>query len=79
MRSCWESCRLFSWSKEALISLPKEISQQERWFEFLNRTNYSPTSNSTICIDHFEGKYIVQHSNKPRLNYTLDPIPSIHP
>ena len=45
----------------------------------ISRTNYSPTSNSTICIDHFEGKYLVQHSNRPRLNYSFDPIPSIHP
>ncbi|KAI6646052.1 THAP domain-containing protein 1-like [Oopsacas minuta] len=65
--------------RKHLFQFPNKFSLQERWIEFLNRINYSSTSNSTICIDHFEGKYIVQHSNRPQLNYLPDPIPSIHP
>ena len=32
-----------------------------------------------ICIDHFEERFIIQHQNKVALNYSLNPIPTIHP
>ena len=46
--------------------------------KFLNRADYSLTPQSCICIEHFEDKYIVHHSNRQRLNYSLAPIPTIH-
>ena len=42
--------------RKPLTHFPKKVSLQERWIEFLNRRNYSLTSNSTICIYNFEGK-----------------------
>ena len=40
--------------RKPLFHFPKKVSQQERWIEFINRKNCSPTYNSTICLDHFE-------------------------
>ena len=45
----------------------------------LNRRDYTLTPQSCICIEHFDDKYIVHHSNRQRLNYSLAPIPTIHP
>ena len=52
-----------------------------KWLLFLNRpADYEVTDNSFICSRHFEPTYLkVTAKNLARLNYTLDPIPTIHP
>ena len=37
------------------------------------------TLHSVICIDHFEERFIVQHTKKALLNYSMNPIPTTHP
>ena len=36
-------------------------SLKELWVKFLNRENYTITTQTCICIDHFEEKYIVRN------------------
>ena len=59
-----------------MFHFPKSISLQEEWTYFLKTRLYTQ---SCICIKHFEDKYIAHHSNRQRLNYSLAPIPTIHP
>ena len=62
-----------------MFSFPRNTDLRQRWFKFLNREDYSITSSSRICIDHFESKYILHHSYKTILNMSMSPIPTIHP
>ena len=65
--------------RKPLFHFPQSISLQEKWIDFLNKRNYTLNLQSCICIEHFDDKYIVHHSNRQRLNYSLAPIPTIHP
>ena len=60
---------------------PRDQELKAKWLLFLNRpTDYEVTDNSFICSRHFEPTYLkVTAKNLARLNYTLDPIPTIHP
>ena len=44
-----------------------------------NRRDYILIPQYSLCIEHFDDRYIVHHSNRERLNYSLAPIPTIHP
>ena len=66
-------------STKPMFKSPSDSSLREKWIQFLQRQDYSPSSNSSICIDHFEEKYLIRHPNRVRLNTSLYPIPTIHP
>ena len=52
-----------------------------KWLIFLSRpADYVVTDNSFICSQHFDPSYLkVTDQNFSRLNYDLNPIPTIHP
>ena len=39
------------------------------WIKFVNRADWSPTSNSVICIKHFEENLIIDNQKQKKLNY----------
>ena len=63
------------------FQFPRDQELKAKWLLFLNRpADYEVTDNSFICSRHFEPTYLkVAAKNLTRLNYTLDPIPTIHP
>ena len=62
-----------------VFQFPRNSIIRLKWIEFLNRQFFTVTNSSRICIDHFDQKYIIKHSKRPRLNYSLNPIPTILP
>ena len=49
-----------------------------KWTKFVNRLDWSPTSNSAICANHFDQKFILNGKRK-KLNWKLNPVPTIYP
>ena len=49
----------------------------EQWTRFVNRCDWKPTSNSVLCANHFEEKYIIR-GKRNKLKWDLNPIPSIN-
>ena len=49
----------------------------EKWIKFFNQNNWFPTKNSVVCIKYPEDKYILK-SKRNKLNWNLQPIPTIH-
>ena len=47
------------------------------WIKFGNRSDWKPTKNSLLCINYFENKFI-HYSNRNKLKWHLNPIPTIH-
>ena len=41
----------------------------------VNRSNWSVTQNSVICIKHFEEKFLLRGNKRTKLNWKLSPIP----
>ena len=74
------SCRSFR--------LPPETSPalRQQWLERINRKNFNPTENATVCILHFsEDAFIPESENKdssgrPRKKSRLKPlaVPTLH-
>ena len=62
-----------------VFQFPHNSSLRVKWIKFLNRQSFIVTQSSRICIDHFHQKFICAHSKRPRLNYSLNPIPTIQP
>ena len=60
-----------------VFQFPCNSSLRVKWIEFLNRQSFIVTKSSGIWIDHFDQKFICAHSK--RLNYSLNPIPTIQP
>ena len=60
---------------------PLDEQLAAKWLRFLNRpADYVITENSLICSQHFDNKFLKTTSqNFTRLNYNLNPIPTIHP
>ena len=50
----------------------------QKWHQFVNRSNWSATKNSVICIKHFDEKFLLRGDKRTKLNWKLSPIPSIH-
>ena len=48
-----------------------------KWIQFVNRANWTPSSNSVICCKHFDAKFISDGKRK-KLKWSLNPIPTIH-
>ena len=49
-----------------------------KWLQFVNRSNWSVTKNSLICVKHFEDNFFLRGDKRTKLNWKLNPIPSIH-
>ena len=59
---------------------PQDEQLVAKWLRFLNRpADYVITENSFICSQHFDNKFLKTSQNFTRLNYNLNPIPTIHP
>ena len=59
------------------FKFPRDQELIAKWLLFLNRpADYEVTDNSFICSRHY---LRVTAKNLTRLNYYLDPIPTIHP
>ena len=65
--------------QRALFQFPEKDTLRARWVEFVNRKEFVVTESSRICIDHFESTYLSLGKERARLNYSLNPIPTIHP
>ena len=50
----------------------------EKWVAFTIRTNFKPNSHSRLCHFHFEKIYIFQGPKQNKINWRMDPIPTIH-
>ena len=62
-----------------VFQFPRNSALRLKWIEFLNRQFFTVTNSSRVCIDHFDQKNIIKVSKRPRLNYSLNPIPTILP
>ena len=56
---------------------PRNSGLRLKWIGFLNRKSFIVTNSSQIYNDHFDHKYINKQSKRPRLIYSLNPIPTI--
>ena len=65
--------------RRALFQFPEKDTLRAKWVEFVNRKDFVVTESSRICIDHFESTYLSLGKERARLNYSLNPIPTIHP
>ena len=49
----------------------------EQWTHFVNRPDWAPSSNSVLCQNHFEDKFIIRRKRN-KLRWDLNPVPTIH-
>jgi len=49
-----------------------------KWVQFVHRSDWSVSKNSVICVKHFENKYLIHGHKRTKLDWKLNPIPSIH-
>ena len=45
------------------------------WIEFVNRSDWKPTKNSVLCVNHFEDKFI-HYGKRNKRKWHLNPIPT---
>ena len=62
-----------------VFKFPQDQVLSKKWLEFWNRKDYEPSKSSVMCIDHFEDKYLIKKKERIRLDYSMSPIPTIHP
>ena len=48
------------------------------WIKFVNRSDWKPTKNSVLCINHFEDKFI-HYGKRNKLKWHLNPISTKYP
>ena len=65
--------------KKPVFKFPDDPESSNNWVAFLNRRDYEISKYSVICIDDFEEKYIFHYPKNIILNYSMKPIPTIHP
>ena len=64
----------------ATFHFPTDNNLKQKWIKFVCRgKDYAPTTNSVICSFHFEEKCLTKGEKRIRLNYSLDPVPTIYP
>ena len=54
-----------------------KLWSKKKWIYFVNRKEWTPTSNSAICVEHFESKYL-KCGKRCTLKWELHPIPTTH-
>ena len=65
--------------RTGIFHFPKNDELNQKWTKFVSRKGWRPTNNSVICSSHFEPKYLIRCKQKVRLNFELDPVPTIYP
>ena len=67
--------------RTGIFHFPKSDDLKQKWNKFVSRKDWEPTNNSVICSGHFESKYLIHGMGKQRvrLNFELDPFPTIYP
>ena len=50
----------------------------KKWVQFVNRSNWSAAKNSVLCGKHFQDKFVLHGEKHVKLNWTLNPIPTLH-
>ena len=70
--------KITSKNKESIASFrfPK-AELLEQWTRFVNRPDWTPSSNSVLCQNHFEDKFIIRRKRN-KLRWDLNPVPTIH-
>ena len=56
----------------------QKVDLLAKWTKFVNPLDWSSTSNSVICANHFHQKFILNGKRK-KLNWKLNPVPAIYP
>ena len=72
MCSCWlQDWILFrtTIAQRHIFQFPEKDTLRAKWIEFVQG----------FCIDHFESIYLSLCKDRALLNYSLNPIPTIHP
>ena len=65
--------------KGAVFGFPRDLDLCQRWEKFLNRKDFFMVNSTVgICIEHFEQRYLKQGEHRTDLNYSLQPVPTIH-
>lgn len=64
--------------KKSVFYFPNEEDLRKRWIRFVNRSNWTPSKHSVICVAHFEAKFVLPHEKKALLKWDLQPVPSIY-
>ena len=63
-----------------IFHFPKnDEALNQKWVKFVNRKEWKPSNNSVICSGHFESKNLLYGKQRIRLNFELDPVPTIYP
>ena len=62
-----------------LFQFPEKDTLRTKRIEFINRKDFFVTESSRLSIDQFESTYLSLCEDRARLNYSLNPIPLIHP
>ena len=65
--------------KKSVFKFPADPVLSRKWLKFLNRVDYEISEHSVICADHFGERFIIRYEKKVKLDYSLNPIQSIHP
>ena len=42
----------------------KKADLLKKWCKFVNRFNWTPSTNSVICVNHFDEKYVINGKRK---------------
>ena len=50
----------------------------KKWIAFTMRADFQPSTYSSLCCTHFEDRYIFTGPKLKRLNWKLNPVPTIH-
>ena len=67
-------------NKISSFHFPTDEKHKQKWIKFVCRGNdYLPSKNSVICSTHFEDKFFIKREKRIRLNFSLEPIPTIYP
>ena len=56
----------------------QKVDLLAKWTKFVNHLDWSLISNSVICANHFDQKFILNGKRK-KLNWKLNPVPTIYP
>ena len=63
-----------------IFHFPQDENLKMKWIKYLHRgDDYKPSHNSCICSLHFEEIFLIKGKQRMRLDYSLDPVPTIYP
>ena len=67
-------------NKQSIASFHFPLNKTElldQWTRFVNRPDWTPSSNSVLCQNQFEDKFIIRRKRN-KLRWDLNPVPTIH-